>query len=139
MPELTRLDPRDYVKEIKARLQDDVAWEELTSTELVEKTRRTLQRMVTSIDEQKRRNGGDDEKWVRGINRLRALVKGRLDALPAPTPQSSNKETQAWRAFSARLALILDDYDPTALDEIKAPYGGLTAREWLAAREEKKR
>jgi hypothetical protein len=55
-----------------------------------------------------------------------------------PVQRSSGREARAWRAFSARLARALDAGDPTALDRLQVPYGGLTAREWLAAREEKK-
>lgn len=140
MPELTRLDPRDYVREVKARLQDDAGWEELLAPELVEKTRRTLLRMIDSIDEQKRRSGEDDEKWVRNINRLRTLVKTRLDAMPAPVPQSSNKETKAWKELAARLAKALNDGEGGfALTYINIPYSQMSVDEWLEAREEKKR
>jgi hypothetical protein len=67
------------------------------------------------------------------------LARGRLDAMPPVEPRpSASRETRAWRSFSAKLAAALDEGDPTALDRLKTPYGGMTAREWLAAREEKK-
>lgn len=139
MPELRKLGGREYIAEIKARLRDDEAWKVLLAPDLVEKTRWGLTQIINSIDEQKKRVR-DDDRWLKTVTSLRRWCKERLDALPVSDLPvvSGSKEAQVWRAFAARLAVVLDDYDPTALENMQAPYGGLTAREWIDAREEKR-
>lgn len=142
LSQLAALDHKGYVHQIKARLRDDERWLVLLDPVLVERTRASLARVIDSIDAQKTRvaeEGDVDQKWLHSINGLRRHAKARLDAI-APTVApviSGSKEARAWRRFSARLAGVLESADHPALDELKAPYGGLTAREWLAAREEK--
>jgi hypothetical protein len=142
--ELAALDSRDYIGEIKARLRDDKAWLELLDPALERRTQWGLGKIIQSIDSQKARITDADPEWVRRAESLRKLAKKRLDkmvpdqALAAAMGTSSTKEARLWRGFSARLALVLREYDPSALEEIQAPYGRQTAAEWLAAREEKR-
>lgn len=148
MPELTvsqlaALDGRSYTGEVKARLRDDDSWIVLLDPVLVERTRYTLNRMIGSIDSQVTRVTEEEEpdpKWLGSITTLRGYVKARLDAMAPPElpPVASSKEARAWRAFSAQLAEALGEVHPRALDALRTPYGGLTARQWLDAREEKK-
>jgi hypothetical protein len=67
---------------------------------------------------------------------LRRLCNRRLEAIAEP-PVSHNKETRKWKGYAAHLATVIEALDPFALDGIKTPYGDMTAREWLSAREEK--
>lgn len=138
--QLAALGGRDYINEIKNRLRDDSRWAFMIEPELVEYTRWALETIIASIDAQQARvSDGDDPKWVKSMVTLRRLCQARLSALsPSQTPISSTREARAWRAFSARLAMALDDHDPTALDSLQAPYGGLTARQWLDARHAKR-
>lgn len=143
IPQLAALDGRSYASEVKARLRDNEAWVALLDPVLVERTRYILNRLVDSVDAQKARvavEGASDPNWLRNANRLRNYAKTRLDAMAPPEAPilSSSKETRAWRSFSAQLASALAAADPRALDTLKTPYGGMTAREWLTAREEKK-
>jgi len=148
MPELTVLqlasiDGRAYIAEIKSRLRDDAAWVILLDPALLERTRWGLNRIINSLDEQKARvveSGTGDREWLNRVDGLRRFAKRRLDRMTLDNPriESNTKQTRAWRAFSARLARVLEDYDPTALEGIQSPHGGLSAAEWLAAREEKK-
>ena len=69
-------------------------------------------------------------------------LPSRVDGLPGMEPvevaaRSNTKEAQAWRAFSARLARRLEEAAPGALETIWTPYGGMTAAQWLAVREER--
>jgi hypothetical protein len=141
--DLASLDGRGYMDQIKSRLRDDEAWEVLLNPVLIERTRWGLNRLIESITEQKVRaeeRGTVGAAWLKGVNSLQRLARGRLETLAPqePVQRSSGREARAWRAFSARLARALDAGDPTALDRLQVPYGGLTAREWLAAREEKR-
>lgn len=147
MPELTvaelaSLRDRDYIAEVKARLRDDSRWVVLLDPVLTARTRWGLTRIIESIDEQKDRvaeSGETDEEWLRRVNALRRYTKNRLDRM-APVDigaRSNTKEARAWRAFSARLARALATTDPDALDVLYAPYGGMTAAEWLSARDAK--
>lgn len=148
MPELSVLqlasiDGRAYIAEIKARLRDDAAWVVLLDPALLERTRWGLSRIISSVDEQKdrvARSGTMDQEWLGRVDGLRRLAKRRLDRMTLENPrvESNTKQARAWRAFSAQLAKVLEDYDPTALERIKSPHGGLSAAEWLAAREEKR-
>jgi len=143
IPQLAALDPKEYAGEIKSRLRNNDAWADMVSPTLMVRTAIALRLMIQSIDHQKERAtaaGNAAPGWVTSIDGLRRLLKMRLDVLIPEVEQparSSNKETRAWRSFSARLAAILREDDHPALDDLKAPYGGLTAREWLNAREEK--
>lgn len=140
--QLAALDSKEYVAEIKARLRNDEAWAALVGPTLLVRTRHELTRMVDSIDFQRNRAlsaGTAAPGWLTSLDALRRLLTLRLVPLgPDPEPvRSNNKEIRAWRSFSARLAAVLREDDHPALDDLKTPYGGLTAREWLAAREEK--
>lgn len=143
--ELATLGGREFIGEVKSRLRNDARWQVMLSPALIDRTRWALGRIISSIDEQIERvtlSGTAEESWLMSINALRRYAKLRYDTMPSDTPiqaMSTTKEARAWRAFSARLAHILDGYDPTALDDLKTPYGGLSAREWLAAREEKQK
>jgi hypothetical protein len=139
---LASLDGRGYMAQVKERLRDDDAWDTMLAPEIIERTRWALTRLIESIEEQKARAKAENRAgvdWLRGVNSLQRLAQGRLEALTPqePTQRSNTREARLWRAFSARLARALDSGDPTALDRIRAPYSGLTAREWLEAREEK--
>lgn len=139
--EIAALDMRGYVAELKARLRNDEAWVSMLEPVLVERTRFTLGKIISSIDAQKARvdaEGSVDAKWLSSVNALRRHATARLDLMPpAVAPISANRDVRAWRAFSARLARLLDESSPGVLDGIEAPHGGLTATQWLKAREAK--
>ena len=147
MPDLTVdqlavLDAKEYTDQIKMRLRDDKWWVIMLNPALIERTRASLNRIVDSIDLQKTRvaaEGATEESWLIKVNALRRHAKKRLDAIgPCHTANlTSSKEARAWRAFSARLAGALEQSDPVALEAITTPYGGLTARQWLEARDQK--
>lgn len=143
VPALAALDPRTYTTEVKARLGDDIAWAVLLDPVLVERTRRALASLVASIEDQKLRatdEGDADLRWWKSVNRLQELAQGRLATLtPRNTDRTpaSSREARAWRGFAARLAQVLAEADPDALTRLQTPYGGLTAAEWLNARDEK--
>lgn len=138
--ELAALGGREYIGEIKSRLRDDHAWVTLLDPSLVERTRWGLTRIVTSIDEQKSRvlseSGAMPDAWLKSVDALRSYASARLSRL---LPPSNTKEIRAWKTFSARLATALERVDPVALDLLETPYGGLTAAEWLAARDTKEK
>jgi hypothetical protein len=141
--QLAALDPKEYAGEIKSRLRNEEAWAVMVGPSLIGRTRTTVIRMVESIDFQRSRAisaGTAAPGWLNALDALRRLLSLRLEPLAPPDGAfrvSSNKETRAWRSFSARLAAVLVEDDHPALDSLKTPYGGLTAREWLAARDEK--
>lgn len=143
VPALAALDGRGYITEMKARLRDDAAWVELLDPILVERTRWGLTRLIESIEDQKDRAAREsdaDPTWLRSVNRLQGLAQGRLATLtPRNTDRTpaSSREARAWRGFAARLAQVLAEADPEALTRLQTPYGGLTAAEWLNARDEK--
>lgn len=142
IPAMARLDGRGYITEMKSRLRDDAAWEELLDPILVERTRWGLTRLIESIDEQRERalrEDTADPKWLHSISTLQGLARTRLEEIAPHEPpvRSSTKEARAWRGFAARLARVLAESDPAALHRLQTPYGGLTAAEWLSAREEK--
>lgn len=139
---LLTMDKRDYGTEVKLRLRDDKLWEVLLHPSLSAQTRNVLNRMIDSIEMQKERSRLDhtiDMNWVYRMNTLQKYVKIRLSAM-GPSEgvmESRSKESRAWRHFSARLAQALIEQDWEAVDEIKTPYGDLTARQWLYARKAK--
>lgn len=141
--EIVALEVQEYANEVKSRLRRDEEWTTMLDDRLVERTRSCLIRIVTSIDAQRKRialkNEPEDVKWVSSVDSLQKLAQWRLDTMPLEKEDMgpSSKEVKVWRAFSARLAAILDDRDPAVLDRLVAPYGGLTAREWLSARDAK--
>lgn len=134
---LIDLDPRAYNKLVKETLRDDDAWLALVTPQLIDKTRTTLLKMIVSIDTQIEGYNGGDTQWLKNINRLRHYAKTRLDAMP-PVAVSGNQETKAWQGFCERLATALRDNDTGAIDRLRTPYGGLTARQWLNKRQEKR-
>lgn len=141
--QLTALDGKSYADEIKARLRNDESWAAMVSPLLIDRTQLALQRIIQSIDAQKERivnSGTAEPRWLTSIDALRRLLQSRLSEIEPTIEEprtSANRETRAWRSFSARLAAVLEEDDHPALDAMKTPYGGLTAREWLAARDEK--
>lgn len=137
---LASMKGREYIDEVKARLTDDTGWLLLVVPELEESTRWALTTILDSIDRQKaRQTAPSSPKWLRSMESLRRLCQSRLDGMGAlPEPVSNNRETKAWRALSARLAGELLEIDPTVLDRIQAPYGGLTTRQWLDLRQSKR-
>jgi len=141
LAEIAALDMRGYTAEVKTRLRSDEAWLMMLEPIVLERTRFTLQRIIHSIDLQKARvdaSGTVDAKWLSSVNALRRHASARLDVMPPSTaPVSANRDVRAWRSFSARLARLLDESTPGVLDHVEAPYGGLTARQWLEAREAK--
>jgi len=139
--DLAALDVKSYVAELKSRLRDDQRWADMLDPLLVERTRDVLTRMIESLDAQKARavrDGISDSRWLHGMGDLRRYALRRLEVMPLPIGGSSSKESKAWRAFSARLAEELLVVDPLTLNKLKAPYGDMTAREWLKARNEKR-
>lgn len=52
---------------------------------------------------------------------------------------SGQRAARAWRALAHELAEALEDADTAAeLDHIKIPFDGITVREWLQIRREKR-
>lgn len=141
--EMLELEVQEYANEVKMRLRHDREWVTMLDESIIERTRACLIRIVTSIDAQKARvalkKEPEDTKWVNSANALQKLAQTRLDELPIPQESvgPTSKEVKAWRAFSARLATVLAERDPAVLDTLAAPYGGLTARQWLSARDAK--
>lgn len=141
--EMTVLGVKEYANEVKGRLRSDREWVTMLDDTIIERTRSCLIRIVTSIDAQKKRialrNEPTDTNWVNSANKLQNLAQARLDEMPVERESMgpTSKEARAWRAFSARLAVVLHDRDPEALDGLEAPYGGMTARQWLSARNAK--
>lgn len=137
--ELAALAGREYIEQIKSRLRDDERWVVMLDPILVERTRWALTRIIDSIDAQKERvlaAGTETEGWLIRIGSLRSYAQSRLGRI-APVGVSTSKEARAWRAFSASLATALADIDPSALETLQAPYGGLSAAAWLQKRNEK--
>jgi hypothetical protein len=132
---------RIFKDELKLALRNDQQWEVFTRPELVDRTREMLTHMVESIDAQKVRAvtaGTATPEWLGSVNSLRRHVRNRLDPLlPEVGASSASKETRAWKTFSALLVDALVRKDDLALDRLHAPYGGMTAREWLDARKAK--
>lgn len=136
---LAGLDHKQYSREMQIRFKDDKAWLDMLDPRIVERTRSALVWMIDSIKAQQeaaRKRGENDKDWVKRGNLLASYAAQHLSKMP-PEPPSSTKEAQAWRAFSAKLAQALRDNDTKAIKTIRAPYSGLTASEWLIAREEK--
>lgn len=141
--DLASLGAREYIGQIKLRLSDDSQWEILVGPKLKDRTRWGLGRIVSSIDSQKARNaemGPVNPDWLTRVNALRRLAQNRLDVVTVRTGPavSSTREAKTWRAFSATLARLVETHDPEALNELQAPYGGISASQWLHAREAKK-
>jgi len=140
LAKLVALDNRKYAEVVKGYLRDDESWPQLLHPIVAPRTRVSLQGIIQSIDRQIERIGDADPEWRRGASVLRRYANDRLSKM-APEPQGmvpGSKEARAWRAFSARLARALAENDSAALDRIQTPYGGLTAREWLSVREERR-
>lgn len=143
--ELAALPNREYVAQVKLRLRDDEAWLVVLDPHIITRTRWALVRIVQSIDQQRLRaqnDGTATESWLRSTAALRRYAKDRLDRMPVMEEigqyRSANREAKAWRAFSAALARRLAETDPESLESVLAPYGGLTASQWLSARDEKR-
>jgi len=139
LEELSAISGRQYIDEVKSRLRSDTQWLVMLNPAIVEHTRWALNRIMKSIDEQRERVGSDgNAEWFRSTTALHKLCQRRLFAM-APPAASRNRETRDWKEFSARLAYLVDGADSKALDNVKVPYGNITAREWLEARNEKRR
>jgi hypothetical protein len=139
--QLQRMPYRDFVRHMRAAFKDHVKFRVFTEETTLERTRDALERMLASVDEQKDRIGDNaDQRWLRRINSLRQLAKSHLDTLPVSDGPivSGSAEARAWRTFAGLLAVALRDNDLTALYTLKAPYGGLSAAEWLVARTDKR-
>ena len=53
--------------------------------------------------------------------------------------RSGDRANRAWRKFAHELCEALEDADTAdELDHIKIPFDGITAREWLQIRREKR-
>ncbi len=146
LAELASLPNREYIVQVKLRLRNDEAWLTVLDPRLAGRTRWALSRIIQSIDQQRlrvERDGTATDSWLRSVESLRRYAKDRLDKMPLPeevTPhRSANREAKAWRAFSATLARRLAQADPESLEVVLAPYGGLTAAQWLSARDEKRK
>lgn len=141
--QLVALDAKSFGIEMRLRLRRDEYWAVLLEPPLIERTRFTLVKIITSIDAQRLRAaeaGTTTEGWLRGINALQRWSQERLAALPpasVPMLVSGSREARAWRGLSARLAEELERIAPEALEEFQTPYGGLTLSQWLKARREK--
>jgi hypothetical protein len=137
--ELAALGGRSYINEVKLALTHEKRWARLVGPELMEYTRWALDRIIDSIDSQKERAGATaGAAWLRSVNSLRGLCVRRLGDLPN-VPTSHNREIQAWKEFSAELAASIRAYSPESLSLLSAPYGNMTALQWLESREAKRK
>lgn len=83
--ELSSMPGRDYMDEIKARMNIEPDWKLMTDPAIIERTRWALTTLIDSITEQKQRarqNGTLEQNWVRTVDRMRAIAIMRLDRLP---------------------------------------------------------
>lgn len=141
MTALLTMKDREYTALVKSLLRDDVGWKALVTPSLMEKTRATLVHMLVSIDSQIERYTQEkvaDPKWLVSITALRRFVAARYEALPPSVPEmtTESNKTRAWRSFSAKLAMALEEGDTDALDTLRTPFGGVTARVWLTKQKE---
>lgn len=83
----------------------------------------------------------DDPEWESKAKSRRALVSSRLHTAQARVRKSDvnkNFQISQWKRFAHRLAEALNSSNnDIALDDIQAPYGDITAGEWLDRRLEK--
>lgn len=145
---LFSLPGREYITEVRNRMNDNALWAEITSTpRLLNRTRWALTRFIGSLDNQIERAKGDvatDEYWLNAVTGMRKRAKSRLDAIPErkivvtnDAAVATSREARAWRGFAAQLASIAVEVDPSALSGLRTPYGDLDVVDWLAAREAK--
>lgn len=135
--ELALLTPKDYTNAMRLSLRDEVRWARFMDPTLIERTRHSLGRLISSIDAQRlsvRLETDSDRDWLRAVNALQGWARDRLVTFPPlpMLPESNNKEIRAWKALSATLADELGSIAPEALDRLRTPYGNLTLRQWLA-------
>jgi hypothetical protein len=140
VPMLASLEPRDYVESVRSRLGDDEDWVILLDPRLEARTRWAVDRIITSIDRQIEKIGDTDPSWKRRVTALRRLaVHRQRQMVPVEAvPLSNTREARDWRDFAALLARVLGEIDPAALQRLQAPYGALSAAEWLERRNAKK-
>jgi len=134
-----------YANEVKRRLSSDEEWAEMLTPVLRERTYGALVHMIESINRQRRehiRTASAD--WFKRVNGLRKLAVTRLLHLEKVTGRvswyeaSATHEGKLWREFSAKLAQIVLEFNPTLLEGVYAPRGGVDALDWIVARNAKR-
>lgn len=147
---LAAADGRTFIDEMKRRLGDDEAWEEMLTPLLRARTKWGLTMLIDSLAKQRERavyNNQADARWLVSVDTLRRIAQSRLQEMSywrgAREPVEvvtvpSSREARAWRGLAASLAEELGKHDPVALEEFTTPYGGLSVAEWLNAREAKR-
>ena len=131
---ISKLGGREFINEVKSRLSRDSQWAILEDPSLTEYVRWALHTMLESIARQKETVGERaTPEWLKSVGSLERMVRGRLSRMPAPAP-SNNRETRAWKSFTAEMAAELSKHDPEALERLKIPYAGISTREWLEKR-----
>lgn len=147
---LEDLDYDDFVEQIEGTLGNTDNFAPFLAPEVLPKTLDYLEQLRDSLESQLEtwtpETPNFDADWAKRTQGFRSLVltrtklvKRRLGLEVAHPGVSRNVELSAWKRFAHRLCEVLDDYEEASLelDVLEAPFGGLTARQWLARRIEK--
>ena len=142
---LQDLNDEEFADEMSASLGNDLRWHPFVDGQVIEHTKSALAKLTASLDAQLLRYGAGPEadlEWVARTKGLRGIVNARtkeVDRRVARMENSHTEEKRAWKAFAHELCEIIEDAGlAVELDDLDAPFGGITAREWVSRRRVKR-
>lgn len=146
---LSELNDAEYLDEIGLAVGDDTAWAKFVVEPLLGRTQDALDMLSASLASQVLRYGNTpdaDLEWVhraQGMQRLVAArskqVRRRLGVGQPGLEQGHGARETLWKAFAHELCELVEDSDLAGeLDDVDAPFGNITAQEWVSRRRVKR-
>lgn len=138
---LDELDDEEYSDEMQHSLGDDIRWAPFKETSRLERTLSALEVLSASLTDQILRHGEGENvnrEWLGRARGLRGIVLARVRQVTRLEASHTARE-RMWKAFAHDLCEIVEDSDlDYELDELDAPFGDITARQWVARRRVKR-
>jgi hypothetical protein len=147
--DLIAMSDEDFERKLAENLGNKLEFAKFITPPVVDATIDWITNRIDSVDAQLARysNASNaDPNWEQRTAGFRRLLVSRLATAERRVhaePTSNADRERVWKEFAHQLAgaMVNDESDIgetfDALDTIRAPYGEITAREWLARRMEK--
>lgn len=138
---LHALDDEEFADEMKDSLGDDLRWHSFMDGTIVDRTHGALEVLHAKLTSQILVRGEDedvDRGWLSRARGLRAMVLARVRQVDR-VGASNTTILRRWKAFAHELCEIVEDSD--LADELlvtDAPFGDITAQQWVSRRREKR-
>lgn len=138
---LDELNDEEYSDEMQESLGNDIRWAPFVDGTRLDRTLSALEVLSASLTDQILRHGEGpnvNKEWLGRARGLRGIVLARVRQVNRLEASRVARE-RAWKRFAHELCEIIEDSDlAEELDEIDAPFGDITAQQWVSRRRVKR-